>query len=163
MTLFVKKECYNTPMKNTTLKSNLNSHQLELFEKITVQLDAIIKTGMVWDNMVALSGAAGTGKTYLTTAIIEHLKSHYHVTITAPTHKALSVIVRNIHENKIVGVSAKTIHSFLNIKLFTDYDKGIQKFVPDKTKKNLDTTDILIVDESSMVSDELFEFITQAF
>jgi len=62
----------------------------------------------------------------------------------------------------ITDISTKTIHSFLNIKLFTDYDKGIQKFVPEKTKKDQDKTDILIVDESSMVSEDLYGFIMEA-
>ena len=145
-----------------TLKKSLTTHQNELFEKITTQLEDIVETGMVWDNMVALSGAAGTGKTYLTTAIVEHLIKKYHVTITAPTHKALRVIAMHMHDNGIHGVTAKTIHSFLNIKLFTDYDKGIQKFVPEKTKKENEKTDILIVDESSMVSDDLYGFIMDA-
>ena len=149
-------------MKKTTIKSTLTKHQSVIFDKITVQLEDIVKTGMVWDNMVALSGAAGTGKTYLTTAIVEHLKENYHITITAPTHKALRVIAFNMYNNGINNISTKTIHSFLNIKLFTDYDKGIQKFVPEKTKKDVDKTDILIVDESSMVSDDLYGFIVNA-
>ncbi len=149
-------------MKNITIKKSLTPHQLELFKSITSQLEEIVETGMVWDNMVALSGAAGTGKTYLTTAIVEYLHSKYHITITAPTHKALKVIAFHMYSNGITNISTKTIHSFLNIKLFTDYDKGIQKFVPDKEKKDTDKTDILIVDESSMVSDDLYGFIVDA-
>ena len=149
-------------MKKLTIKKTLTPHQSEIFEKITAQLEDIVETGMVWDNVVALSGAAGTGKTYLTTAIVEHLHQNYHITITAPTHKALRVIAFNMYNNGITNISTKTIHSFLNIKLFTDYDKGIQKFVPEKTKKDIDKTDILIVDESSMVSDDLYGFIMDA-
>jgi ATP-dependent exoDNAse (exonuclease V) alpha subunit len=149
-------------MKKSTLNKSLTPHQQEIFDKITAQLEDIVETGMVWDNMVALSGAAGTGKTYLTTAIVEHLHQKYHITITAPTHKALRVIAFTMYHNGITSISTKTIHSFLNIKLFTDYDKGIQKFVPEKTKKDVDKTDILIVDESSMVSDDLYGFIMDA-
>ena len=149
-------------MKNTTLKKSLSKHQLEIFSKITAQLEDIIETNMVWDNMLALSGAAGTGKTYLTTAIVEELHKKYKVTITAPTHKALRVIAYNMYSEGITDISTKTIHSFLNIKLFTDYDKGIQKFVPEKTKKDQDKTDILVIDESSMVSEDLYGFIMDA-
>ena len=149
-------------MKTSTIKKSLTPHQLELFNTITIQLEDIVETGMVWDNMVALSGAAGTGKTYLTTAIVEYLHAKYRVTITAPTHKALKVLAFNMYNNDIKNISSKTIHSFLNIKLFTDYDKGIQKFVPDKEKKDTDKTDILVVDESSMVSDDLYGFIMDA-
>jgi ATP-dependent exoDNAse (exonuclease V) alpha subunit len=149
-------------MKNSTIKESLTPHQLELFNTITTQLEDIVETGMVWDNMMALSGAAGTGKTYLTTAIVEYLHSKYHVTITAPTHKALKVIAFTMYNNDIKNISTKTIHSFLNIKLFTDYDKGIQKFIPSESKKDINKTDILIVDESSMVSDALYGFIMDA-
>ena len=149
-------------MKKNSIQETLSQHQLEIFNKITVQLEDIVKTGMVWDNMLALSGAAGTGKTYLTTAIVEALRNDYHITITAPTHKALKVIAFNMFNNGITNINTKTIHSFLNIKLFTDFDKGIQKFVPEKTKKDLGKTDILIVDESSMISDDMYGFIMDA-
>jgi len=149
-------------MKNNSIQETLSQHQSEIFNKITAQLEDIVKTGMVWDNMLALSGAAGTGKTYLTTAIVEALRKDYHITITAPTHKALKVIAFNMFSNGITNISTKTIHSFLNIKLFTDYDKGIQKFVPDKSKADLTKTDILIVDESSMISDDMYGFIVDA-
>lgn len=149
-------------MKKQAIKQSLTPHQLELFETIATQLSDIVETGMVWDNLVALSGAAGTGKTYLTTAIVEALHKKYSVTITAPTHKALKVLAHNMRMNDIVDINSRTIHSFLNIKLFTDYDKGIQKFVPDKNAKDQLKTDILVVDESSMVSDNMYGFIMDA-
>lgn len=148
-------------MKKIRQKERLTEHQKEIFDKITHQLENIVETGMNWDNIVALSGAAGTGKTFLTTAIVAHLHEKYNVVVTAPTHKALSVL-REIMFIDNLQVSAKTIHAFLNIKLFTDYDKGIRKFVPDMSNDDKSKTDILIVDESSMVSDELFEFIQDA-
>ncbi len=50
---------------NTT---NLNiTSQNEAFKNIAVKLDDIIKTDMLWDNIVSSSGALGTGKTYITT------------------------------------------------------------------------------------------------
>jgi len=162
LTQFVKNKSYYITMKKSTIKESLTPHQLNFFKTITAQLEDIVETGMVWDNIVALSGAAGTGKTYLTTAIVEYLHTKYRVTITAPTHKALKVLAFNMYNNDIKNISSKTIHSFLNIKLFTDYDKGIQKFVPDKEKKDTEKTDILVVDESSMVSDDLYGFIMDA-
>ena len=38
--------------------------QNEAFINILNKLKDIVKTDMLWDNMVSLSGAAGTGKTY---------------------------------------------------------------------------------------------------
>ncbi|MDQ1341003.1 MAG: hypothetical protein QG567_2161, partial [Campylobacterota bacterium] len=119
---------------------------------------------MVWDNEVSLSGAAGTGKTYLTTKLVKKLKEKYHVTITAPTHKALQVLRQNLINDEIENVDTKTLQSFLNLRLTTDFDKGIQKFEPIKKSKDNDEsrTDILIVDESSMIGQDLYDFIIKA-
>lgn len=143
--------------------SNISTTQNKAFELITSKLENIIETNMVWDNEISLSGAAGTGKTYLTTKLVKKLKEKYHITITAPTHKALQVLRQNLIEDEIQNVEIKTIQSFLNIKLVTDYDKGIQKFVPAKTKEKDDSkTDILMVDESSMISSDIYDYIIRA-
>ena len=133
-----------------------------IFEEIFRDITNILQVDMVWNNIVALSGAAGTGKTYLTTQLVKELSKKYKITVTAPTHKALKVLRKNLSYNHTLNVSTKTIHAFLNIKLMVDYDKGIQKFVPDKTKLDQSSADILIVDESSMVSKELYEYILDA-
>ena len=145
--------------------SNVNIvSQNQAFEAITQELDNIIQTGIVWDNMVSLSGAAGTGKTYLTTKLVEKLAQKYHITITAPTHKALQVLRQNLLSEDITGsVDTKTLQSFLNIRLNTDFDKGTQTFEPIKSKQKDETkTDLLIVDESSMVSYDLYQYIVNA-
>ncbi len=146
-------------MKN--IPKNLTLDQKEIFLKVIENIDESIKVGMVWNSMIALSGAAGTGKTYLVAKMIDALDDKYDITVTAPTHKAVSVIRDYLEDNDIVNVSARTIHSFLNIKLFRDFDKGTANFIPDKNKEK-NTTDILIVDESSMVSEDLFEYIHES-
>jgi len=146
----------------TTTNLNITS-QNEAFKNILNKLEDIIKTDMSWDNMVSLSGAAGTGKTYLTTKLIEKLTNNYHITITAPTHKALQVLRKNLLADNIENIDTKTLQSFLNIRLVTDFDNGNQKFEPTKSKDKDDTkTDILIIDESSMVSSDLYSYIVQA-
>jgi ATP-dependent exoDNAse (exonuclease V) alpha subunit len=144
--------------------TNINyMSQNQAFEAICLKLENIIKTDMMWDNEISLSGAAGTGKTYLTTKLVKKLISSYHITITAPTHKALQVLRQNLLSEEIENVETKTLQSFLNIKLITDFDKGIQKFEPIKSKeKDNSKTDILIVDESSMISQDLYDYIINA-
>ncbi len=146
---------------NTT---NLNiTSQNEAFKNISIKLEDIIKTDMLWDNIVSLSGAAGTGKTYLTTKLVKQLNEQYHITITAPTHKALQVLRKNLLNENIDNVETKTLQSFLNLRLVTDFDKGTQKFETLKSKiKDTTQTDILIVDESSMVSQDLYNYIVEA-
>ncbi len=149
----------NTKLINYTSLANFTDDQEDIFGKISNQLDDILILDMPWDNMISLSGAAGTGKTYLITHLIKYFSSKCKITVTAPTHKALKVIRDNFSKSNIDDIELKTIHSFLNIKLFTDYTKGTQSFKPDKSKTDLSKADILIIDESSMISNELYEYI----
>ena len=57
--------------------SNISTTQNKAFEEIFAKLDNMIKTNMVWDNEISLSGAAGTGKTYLTTKLVQKLQKEY--------------------------------------------------------------------------------------
>ena len=150
-------------------KSNkLTAHQNEVFNKVTYLIESrvksVLKSNNIYDYMLSLTGAAGTGKTYLTTQIAKFLRDKkdrdFSFTITAPTHKAVAVISAMLREHKIQA-SCKTIHSFLGIKPFRDFDKGIETFKIDKTKKAHDSASILIVDESSMIGSELFEYIKE--
>jgi hypothetical protein len=170
---FIISQLRNKETKMSNLKitngSSLTPHQQTIFDGITSIIDAkisnILKSTNIHDSMISLSGAAGTGKTFLTAQIAKYLtqknSKDYSFVVTAPTHKAVSVIANILSQNNI-ETSAKTIHSFLGIKPFIDYEKGVEKFSIDKTKKTKETTSILIVDESSMIGAELFEYISEA-
>ncbi len=106
----------------------------------------ILKTG----NNVFITGSAGTGKTYLLNQFIIYLKSRKIIpTIVAPTGIAAS------------HLQGQTIHSFFSL--------GIRDFIDDYfiesllEKKYLQTRfsklKILIIDEISMVSPEIFSSI----
>jgi ATP-dependent exoDNAse (exonuclease V) alpha subunit len=150
----------------TLTHNTLTKHQSEIYEgicsKITTILDTKVLTSPdLGDYIISLQGAAGTGKTYLTTQIVKFLKlSNINFTIAAPTHKAVSVIANSLLKNDIVA-TCKTIHSFLGIKPFKDYETGVEKFMIDKTTKQDQTTTVLIIDESSMIGNELYEYILE--
>ena len=163
------KKLPNTP-------SLLTAHQKSIFDEIITAIESKVGTflnsGKPEDYMLSLMGAAGTGKTFLTTQIAKYLLekqkqlSHpeelkYHFVVTAPTHKAVSVLANLMFEQKM-QVSCKTIHSFLAIKPFIDYETGEERFMVDKTKSGKDVTSILIVDESSMIGSELYSFIKES-
>jgi len=150
-----------------TLTHNiLTQHQSEIFKGIcskitTILEDKVLTSPDLGDYIVSLQGAAGTGKTYLTTQIVKFLKtSNINFMITAPTHKAVGVIASTLIKNGIAA-NCKTIHSFLGVKAFKDYDTGVEKFVIDKTVKQDQTTAVLIVDESSMIGNELYDYILE--
>jgi hypothetical protein len=109
---------------------------------------------------VLLTGIAGTGKTFLLNRVIEAiLNSGAVVGMTAPTHKAVRVLRKfSLFPKKILF---GTIHSFLGLREHVD-DKGYRSFKPDfesGRERKIDYVDILIVDEASMLPDELFEHI----
>ena len=113
---------------------------------------------------LSISGAAGTGKTYLSHSIVDKLVNDLNikVAVLAPTHKALKVIRGNIDvDNK--NITYATVHSFLGLKPQVDFRTGEQKFVKDKSKMASKLSkikvDLMIVDESSFISTSLFEHI----
>ena len=100
-----------------------------------------------------LTGAAGTGKTFLTQAIIEHcLTEGIPVAATATTNQAANVL-----EGHLPGsVSVTTIHSLLGLTMKPDFDTGKMKLVKDKDKPlTLPDGGIVLVDEASMESTRL--------
>jgi len=103
----------------------------------------ILQTG----NNVFLTGSAGTGKTYIINEYVKYLKERgIEPAIVAPTGIAAS------------HIGGKTIHSFFNIGIREYIDEGYmgwllrQPFLRARFKE----LKVLIVDEVSMVSPELF-------
>ena len=140
----------------------LTPHQQEIYNELITDIDNIVDGGGQWDNVVSLVGAAGVGKTFMSVKIIESLLMLGHsVMITTPTHKSLKV-VRDMLKNSNITISSSTIHSFLNLKLKPNLESGIQELIADALNKDVKKYDILIVDESSMVSETLFNHIEMA-
>jgi hypothetical protein len=160
--------------KEILADGNLTEHQQVIFNGITAlleeKLSSLLKSSNINEYMISLTGAAGTGKTYLTTQIVKYLLRKkkeesgidFNFVVTAPTHKAASVLMEHFIQQNILNVTTKTIHAFLGIKPFIDYSTGEEKFKIDKGKKSKDVTSILIIDESSMIGSLLYEYILNA-
>jgi exodeoxyribonuclease-5 len=129
---------------------------------------------------ILLKGYAGTGKTYVTSFIVEWLLTRNkveanpqnltgieklklstrnpNIAVTAPTNKAVKVgerMAEYTHKN----IQYKTIHKLLGLKeVITDSGKvRFEKEYGQETE--LLSYDILFIDEVSMVNDELFDMI----
>lgn len=115
-----------------------------------------------------LEGWAGTGKTFLINRVIEGIRTDYpniKFGMTAPTHKA----VRQLKKHSELGdkLDFGTIHSYLGLKEVQKVDpKDSRKmyiaYEPDWNSdrvRKIDNIDVLIIDESSMLGDALYEHI----
>lgn len=137
------------------IPSELNAGQGEAFAALAAYLNNPEDR-----DVYVLKGWAGTGKTYTISKLIQnHLlsnkKFNKYIAVTGPTNKSVRVIKQS---TGIINkhISYCTIHKLLGLteKITSD---GKQEFVPDKfLDSGIDTTDILFIDEVSMLSDELF-------
>lgn len=100
---------------------------------------------------VFITGAGGTGKSYFIKKVYENAKSRgLNVSVTAMTGCAALLLDCN----------AKTIHSWGSIGLGTDpIEVIIKRIVKYRKRDTWLNTDLLIVDEVSMLSCELFELL----
>lgn len=108
-----------------------------------------------------LNGYAGTGKTTSVKFLVKKiLQNHKTATIgiTAPTNKATSVIAQSVLYDGIDfnRLQFSTVQSYMALTVKTRKDKQI--LVRDDTKQPI-KSDLLIVDEASMIDDELYGYI----
>lgn len=98
-----------------------------------------------------ISGIAGSGKTFTTRSLVNELGIPDHkVAYMAYTGKAVDVMNQN-------GTPAKTIHTTCyDCRSYEDKETGKMKFVKALKTDLKDTYSLLIIDEVSMVTDEIF-------
>ena len=107
----------------------------------------------------ALSGPAGTGKTYLVKALIKNSQISYsQIGLAAPTHKACRVLGESIG---ISNVKVNTLQSDLGLRLNFDVDKFDITNPPFDPKGRIKIGDykVYIVDEASMINRGLCNFL----
>lgn len=117
---------------------------------------------------ITLSGYAGTGKTTIISIFHKYLKSLPYMVngfyneplYLAPTHRA-NAVTRQMNPE----ANTDTLHSFLGLRPGMDltseeFDASTLNFDQTEFKTTEDT--ILIIDESSMISDELYDFLQES-
>jgi exodeoxyribonuclease-5 len=133
--------------------SMLNEEQKEIFDKITsIQLHTFSQS--------LLTGYSGTGKTFLVTKIIEEIlfkNKGIKIAITAPTNKAVRVLknLSSICETHS-RVEFNTLHSLLGLKRVITHE-GKEEYKAEFGGGNIGEFDIVLVDEVSMLDNELYE------
>lgn len=115
--------------------------------------------------MKVLIGYAGTGKTFTTGKIIATLKKleeenlfgpSYRIAMSAPTHKAVRVLKKFA---PFPDVEFATIHSLLGLREVVDERTGKISYEPSKDEEDrprITEYNVLFIDETSMLSSELF-------
>ena len=107
--------------------------------------------------IVGLTGAGGTGKTFVTKYIINHCKySNSVIKCTSPTHKACRVFSESIG-GKTVDTIQSTFGFRLDLKL-EDFDPSNPQFNPMSSPK-LDNIKLLFIDEASMLPSKLVTYV----
>ena len=105
-----------------------------------------------------LAGFAGTGKTYSITQFIAEELHDQHVYLSAPTNKAVRVLESMAAKTEL-EVKTGTIHSLLGLVI--QYQRDRQVLVQ-KGEGKLHEYDLVVVDECSMIGDELWGHIRDA-
>ena len=112
------------------------------------QILDILKTSNIF-----LTGRGGVGKSYVTSAVIKHYKNEFK-----------NVVVLGSTGISAVGVGGVSLHSFFKFGICSNLEelRGLdrkQKSQIGKVKAMLDSCDLLVIDEISMVSAGLMEMI----
>lgn len=102
-----------------------------------------------------LKGSAGTGKTWLTEGI-PAMRTQGEVMATAPTHKALGVLMK-----RVPGVEGRTIHSFLGLKPKNVQGKSVLQRGRHYDASQFYQIRTVLLDEDSMVDTQLLRYIEE--
>lgn len=110
-----------------------------------------------------LTGYAGTGKTTLMQALVHQLRQEGDrrpVVLTAFSNKATKVLTR-MADDWGLDVDSMTCCKLLGLKPEIDSQTGRQLFRPDSSSENrFDRYKLVIVDEASMIDEELWLLLT---
>ena len=129
---------------------------MELSKDQHEAVDSIVEHFLNGGTRFVLGGSAGTGKTFTMQRVIERLHEESPgrtVHITATTHKAARVL------SETTGRGASTVHSLFGLKPTTTFD-GLEKLIRGNDVR-ADFGSIVIVDEASMVNEELLHLIEE--
>lgn len=150
------------PMDEENLRSPKKPDRNTLIGQQKKAYEELMEFMSSGNQMYSLNGYAGVGKSYLTNMFVEDMicEQGSFICVAAPTHKAVFVI-RQMAQFKSENLTYSTIHSLLGLRpMITSH--GNEKFVKDSQSKNkVGEFDILIIDESSMLDDQLFVYIME--
>lgn len=108
---------------------------------------------------VSVTGPAGTGKTTILKDVYGELHQRKRISLVAPTGRAAKRI------QEATGIEAKTIHRLLEFPAPIEVveSRGKVKFgEPKRNRWNTLLCDVLFIDEASMISKEIYDYVMDA-
>lgn len=133
-----------------------NDQQEDAFRAISVWLQE--ERG---EPLFVLRGYAGTGKTSLMRRLCTEFSATHSFALCAPTNKAVKVLARTVADMELPP-ECRTIYSLLGIQM-----RGTESDVPTlvfpNVIPNLSGFDAIILDEASMLSSELLDYILSVY
>ncbi len=134
--------------------------------KLTFDQDQALKAFCSWlarseeKQPFVLSGFAGSGKTFLSTRLLNKVDSlGFCWTVVAPTHKAVGVLRQTLETEGLRPTwFPSTIHRLLRLKLKR---KGALEVCErtDQTQNSLEKLGLVLIDEASMIDSNLLEIV----
>ena len=135
----------------------LNSEQ----QSALLRMEDFLNDSEKYNNEIALIGYAGTGKTTIISLFDKYIRSKggRRPKYSSPTHRANAVTKMNNP-----NANVQTLHKLFGLQPQLEIDKLGELSLEDiKSKQtnqvNISGGDLLIIDESSMISDTLYQFI----
>ncbi|MGB7414395.1 MAG: AAA family ATPase [Thermosynechococcaceae cyanobacterium] len=147
---------YQSLAQEMRSKFTLNDSQQQALEALQAFAEGA-------DSFFVLEGYAGTGKTTLLQAFVAQLQimgDPRSIVFSAFTNKATKVLAQMMAQWGL-GVDCLTCCQLLGLRPQINPETGEQDFVPDKDQKSsFGKYDLVIVDECSMVNQNLWELLT---
>ncbi|MCR5727167.1 MAG: ATP-dependent RecD-like DNA helicase [Lachnospiraceae bacterium] len=161
MELSVARMLLDLDVKYTVPKKKTDEFFEKIEEELSVELDPIQKDAVraaAENGVMVLTGGPGTGKTTTIKAIIRFFEAEgMDILLAAPTGRAAKRM------NETTGREASTIHRMLQMKgMSEDEDGSVVKGGFEKNETNPLETDIVIIDEMSMVDISLMNALLKA-
>lgn len=142
------------PAEEETLFQKIRALEAELGTCLdTLQRKAVLES--IRNGLLILSGGPGTGKTTTINTIIHYFEQEgMDILLAAPTGRAAKRMT------EATGYEARTIHRLLELNGLADEEQKKVSF--ERNEENPLETDVLIIDEMSMVDIHLFQSLLRA-
>ena len=131
---------------------NLTPHQQIAFDGLNKFLTSPHQSAV-------LSGPAGSGKTHLVAEFLKHNLNKRSICIVAPTNKALNVAREALAASGIdmFYVASSTIHRLLGLRVHEHENGNTSTFSASKEPAPITEYDLILIDESSLISHDLYK------